>query len=201
MVWINFSFFATFLNVAHLYNGYGMEEKQLIEGCVRGESRARQALYELYAPAMLSVCQRYVGNRQTAQDLLHDGFVKLFTKIHSYRGTGSFDGWVRRIFVTTALEYLRRNKVMQQGDGIEKASHLEVEPDVSLFENLSPDNLFALIARLPYRCRTIFNMYAIEEYTHSEIAKELKINEGTSRSQYARARQLLQKILMDYDKL
>jgi len=174
-----------------------MEEKQLIEGCVRGESRARKMMYELHAPAMLSVCYRYVGNRETALDLLHDGFVKLFTKIHTYSGTGSFNGWMRRIFVTTALEHLRHNNVLHHTVDIETTDCMEEEPDVSLFEHLSADDLLSCITHLPNKYRTIFNMHAIEKYTHVEIAKELKLSESTVRSQYARARLMLQKIVMN----
>ncbi|MCL2501987.1 MAG: RNA polymerase sigma factor [Bacteroidales bacterium] len=174
-----------------------MEERQLIEGCRRGDSRARRALYELHASAMMSVCLRYVGNSDTARDLLHDGFVKLFTKIHSYSGRGSFNGWMRRIFVTTALEHLRRGRAWQRALGAEELEFQALESDVSPFEQLTADDLFACIARLPTKYRIVFNMYAIEEYPHIEIARELGISENTVRSQYARARQMLQKMLKE----
>ena len=174
-----------------------MEERQLIEGCVRGETWAQKKLYELHAPEMLSVCQRYVCNRETATDLLHDGFIKMFTKIHAYSGTGSFKGWMRRVFVTTALEHLRRNDVLRFGVDVESIVNQAEETDVSVFEHLSNDDLLACIARLPDKNRTVFNMHAIEGYTFVEIAAELRINESTSRTQYAKARQLLQKMVME----
>ncbi len=174
-----------------------MEEGQLIKGCIRGESWAQKTIYEQHAPAMMSVCQRYVNDRETARDLLHDGFVKMFTRIHTYSGTGSFNGWMRRIFVTTALEYLRRNDVLRYSIDVENVDFQLDNPDVSLFEHLSANDLFACIAQLPNGFRTVFNMHAIEGYTHVEIARELGISEGTSRSQYARARQLLRKMVMD----
>jgi len=174
-----------------------MEERQLIEGCVRGESWAQKAMYELYAPAMMSVCQRYVSNRETARDLLHDGFIKLFSKIHAYSRTGLFVGWMRRIFVTTALEHLRRNDVLRYSVDIESIDDQHEVGDISLFEHLSTDDLLICIARLPDKCRTVFNMHAIEGYTHIEIAGELGINESTSRSHYAKSRRLLQKMVMD----
>ncbi len=174
-----------------------MEEEQLIEGCVRGESWARKKIYELHAPAMMSVCQRYVCDRETARDLLHDGFVKMFTGIHTYTGTGSFNGWMKRIFVTTALAYLRRNDVLRYSIDLDNTGCQHEEPDISMFEHLSANDLFACIALLPDGFRTVFNMYAIEGFSHGEIAKELNISESTSRSQYARARQLLQKMVMD----
>ena len=174
-----------------------MEEEQLIEGCVRGEPWAQKMLYELHAPAMMSVCQRYVCSHEMAWDLLHDGFIKLYTKIHTYSGAGTFNGWMRRIFATTALEYLRRNDILRYSDEIDKIDFYAAETDVSLFEHLSADDLFACVANLPNGYRTVFNMHAIEGYSHVEIAKELKIGEGTVRSQYAKARRLLQKMVME----
>ena len=173
-----------------------MDEKQLIEGCVRGDSSAQRFLYELHAATMMSVCQRYVCNRETARDLLHDGFVKLFTKIHTYSGTGSFVGWMKRIFVTTALEYLRNKDVLRYSVEIESIDVQDEETDISLFKHLTINDLLNCIAQLPEKNRTVFNMHAIEGYTHVEIAGELGINESTSRTQYAKARQLLQKMVM-----
>lgn len=174
-----------------------MDERQLIEGCVRGESWAQKTIYEFHAPEMLSVCQRYTGNRETARDLMHDGFIKLFTKIHRYSGTGSFNGWMRRIFVTTALEHIRQKDVLRYSVDVEEVEQQVEDADISLFEHLSTNDLLVCIAGLPDRYRAVFNMYAIEGYTHAEIAGELGISEGTSRSQYARARQLLQKMVMN----
>jgi len=172
-----------------------MEDRQLIEGCIRGEPTAQKKIYELHAPAMMSVCQRYVKCRETARDLLHDGFVKLFTKVHTYSGTGSFNGWMRRIFVTTVLEYLRRNDVLKNSVDIESCEEQTVELDISIYEHISANELFESIANLPDIYRTVFNMHAIEGYTHIEIAEELEISDATSRTRYARAREMLQKIL------
>ena len=174
-----------------------MEERQLIEKCIRGESEARKMIYELHAPAMMSVCRRYAGNRETARDLLHDGFVRLFTNIHTYTGAGSFNGWMKRIFVTTALEHLRRNEILQYEADVDEFDYCDEEPDITLFDYLSADDLFDCVANLPDKSRTVFNMYAIEKYTHAEIANKMEINENTSRSQYLKARQLLQKMVID----
>jgi len=174
-----------------------MEESRLIEGCMRGETWAQKAVYEIYAPVMMSVCQRYVRCRETAKDLLHDGFAKLFTKFHTYTGTGSFNGWMRRIFVTTALEYLRRNDVLKNSVDIETLEYQKIEYDASIFEQLSADYLFECVENLPDIYRTVFNMHAIEGYKHVEIAETLKINEGAVRQRYATARQMLQKKVMD----
>ena len=174
-----------------------MEENKLIEGCVHGEPWAQKMLYESYAPAMMSVCHRYVCNRETAKDLMHDGFVKLFTKIHLYSGTGSFNGWMKRIFVNTALEHLRQNDVLRYSVDVEEMDVQIENADISLFERLSTNDLLACIARLPVRCRAVFNLHAIEGFKHVEIAGELGISESTSRSNYLRARRLLQKMVTD----
>ena len=173
-----------------------MDERKLIERCIRGDPKAQKALYEIYATTMMSVCRRYVSNRETAQDLLHDGFVKLFTKIHTYSGTGSFVGWMRRIFVTTALEHLRRKDVLRHSVNLESFDVQDEETDISVFEHLTTDDLLNCIAQLSEGYRTVFNMHAIEGYTHVEIARELGIKESSSRSQYAMARQLLQKMVI-----
>ncbi|MDR2848014.1 MAG: sigma-70 family RNA polymerase sigma factor [Bacteroidales bacterium] len=179
------------------------EEALLIEGCKDGNHQAQKMLYERYAPAMMSVCQRYTGNKDTARDLLHDGFVRLYTKIHTYSGAGSFGGWMRKVFVTTALEYLRRNDALKNSVDIDNADVLGIESaDVSAVEQLSADELFVCIMRLPDGYRTVFNLYAVEGYSYAEIAKELHLRESSIRSQYARARQMLQRILLskfEYD--
>lgn len=170
-----------------------MDELSLIAGCKRGESWARKELYELHAPAMMSVCMRYVGNKETAKDLLQDGFIKVYTKINTYSGTGSFKGWMRRVFVTTALEYLRRNDALKVSSNIDDYDDAMENMETSALERISADELLACIAELPYGYRTVFNLFAIEGYSHSEIAGILNINESTSRSQFIRARKALQK--------
>lgn len=170
-----------------------MEEQQLIAGCMRGESWARKKLYELHAPAMMSVCMRYINNRDTAKDVLQDGFIKVFTKINTYSGFGSFNGWMRRVFVTTALEYLRRNDILRASSNIDVYDDAIENVEISVIDQLSADELLACIAKLPNGYRTVFNLYAIEGYSHSEIANILNISESTSRSQFIRARKVLQK--------
>lgn len=169
-----------------------MNEQELIARCKRGEAAARAKLYELYAPTMMSVCMRYAGNRETAKDLLQDGFIKVFTKIDSYSGTGAFGGWVRRVFVTTALEHLRRNDTLRISTSIDNYEHVIEDVDVSAIERISADELQACIANLPSGYRTVFNLFAIEGYSHSEIAEMLGIGESSSRSQFVRARKQLQ---------
>ena len=176
-----------------------MEEELLIKKCVRGDPSAQRKIYEKYAPQMLAVCARYVKNKDVAIDLMHDGFIRLFTKIDTYTGTGVFAGWVRRIFVNTALEYLRHNDALKFSVDIDSAAYLSSE-DWSIIDKMSADELMSYITELPDKFRAVFNMYAVEGYSHAEIAKELNIQEVTSRTQYARAKQALQKIIKDNNK-
>jgi len=172
------------------------DEQELIAGCIEGKSWAQRAIYDSFAPAMMSVCVRYVADRETARDLLQEGFIKLFTKIESYSGTGAFGGWVRRIFVTTALEYLRQNDALKQSADIDEVGYHIENDEISVLEKISADDLMACVAQLSDGYRTVFNLYAIEGYSHAEIADMLGISEGTSRSQFMRARKILQKSVL-----
>ena len=169
------------------------DEQQLITGCKEGKSWAQKAIYDRYAAAMMSVCVRYVTDIETARDLLQEGFIKLFTKIDSFTGAGAFGGWVRRIFVTTSLEYLRQNDALKQSASIEEYGNYIENDDVTVLQKISADDLMACVAQLSDGYRTVFNLYAIEGYSHAEIAEMLGISEATSRSQFMRARKILQK--------
>ncbi|HIX86036.1 MAG TPA: sigma-70 family RNA polymerase sigma factor [Candidatus Parabacteroides intestinigallinarum] len=169
-----------------------MNEQQLIEGCRKGDRRAQKELYDTYSRKMMGVCLRYVDDRETARDLLQDGFVKVFTGLDSYAGSGSFEGWMRRIFVNCALEYLRRSDVLREATDLENTAEL-IHPDSSAISDLSAAELMRLVSELPTGFRTVFNMFAIEGYSHKEIGEMLGITESTSRSQYTRAKQLLQR--------
>lgn len=140
---------------------------------------------------MLGVCLRYINDRETARDVLQEAFVKIFTNLDTYSGNGSFEGWIRRIVVNTALEYLRKTDVLKESVGLDQSGEL-VEPDASAISMFSATDLMRLIQSLPDGFRTVFNLYAIEGYSHKEISEMLDITESTSRSQYVRARQLLQ---------
>ncbi len=169
-----------------------MNETQLIEGCRNRNRLAQKELYETFSGKMMGVCLRYVGEKETARDILQEGFVKVFTGIDSYSGSGSFERWMRKIFVNCALEYLRRNDILRDATSLENM----VEPSHnghSAITELSAAELMNLVNQLPYGFRTVFNMFAIEGYSHKEIGEMMDITESTSRSQYTRARQLLQK--------
>ena len=136
---------------------------------------------------------RYVNDRETARDVLQDGFVKVFTKIDTYSEKGAFAGWVRRIFVTTALEYLRNNNVLNEAVSLDDFNKEIEDTSADILKTLSAEDLQRCIAELPSGYRTVFNMYAVEGYTHNEIAEMLQITTNTSYSQFVRARNLLQK--------
>lgn len=164
---------------------------KLIESCIKGDRAAQKALYDSLAPRMFPLCIRYVGDRSLAEDILQEGFITLFTRLESYKGEGSFEGWARRIFVTTALMSLRKKDALKMSDDLEAARGLKTET-VSQVQNIGYKELMELIMTLPPGFRTVFNMYAIEGYSHKEISEMLGISETTSRTQLSRARIWLQ---------
>lgn len=176
-----------------------MTEREIIAGCLRGDPGSQRELYERYAASMFGICCRYVRDRAAAEDLLHDGFITVYTKMGEYRGEGSFEGWCRRIFVNTALGYLRRQKVMGIPDQLEGVRSLDTK-ETDAIEKMSGDELLRIVAELPDGYRTILNLYAVEGYSHKEIGEMLGISENTSRSQYSRARGRLIEVLNKIEK-
>jgi len=166
-------------------------EEEIIQGCVKRDPKAQRLLYEKYSHKMLAVCMRYMSGRAKAEDVMHDGFITVFEKIGSYNGIGSFEGWMRRIFVNMALMSLRKADVLKFSDELANAEW-EYSMESSAVSNISSKELMKLIASMPAGFRIVFNMYAIEGFSHQEIAKELNISEGSSRSQLSRARIWLQ---------
>lgn len=176
-----------------------MEECQLIEGCKRQDRKSQQIVYEQYGRVMYGICLRYSSDAESAQDLLHDGFMKVFSSIGSFEGKGSFEGWMKRIFVNLALENIRKDKLKKQfTEDIENLPENIPEEDDANVESLSEAELLNMIRELPPGYRSVFNLYAIENYSHKEISEALGIAEGTSRSQYIRARLFLQEKVKDY---
>ena len=167
-------------------------EEEIIRGCKAEERQSQKALYVRFSAKMYGVCLRYSKNREEAEDLLQDGFVKVFNHIHQYSGTGSFEGWIRRIMVNTALESLRKKKIEYSSFDVMDAEDSNFENAPEAFSKISANDLLEFVRQLPDGYRTIFNLFAIEGYQHNEIAEMLDISEGTSRSQLARARQILQ---------
>jgi RNA polymerase sigma-70 factor (ECF subfamily) len=166
-------------------------EYELIEQCRAGNRKAQKAIFDRLSPKMFPVCIRYVADRAIAQDILQEGFITLFQKIDTYKGDGSFEGWARRIFITSCLMYLRKNDAIKMSEELDSAYGLKAE-DITPIENIGYKELLKLITELPPGFRTVFNMYVLEDYTHKEIAEELGITEATSRSQLKRAREWLQ---------
>ena len=166
-------------------------DSELIALCKKGDRAAQKVLYDRLAPRMFPLCIRYVGDRMVAEDILQEGFVTLFTRLDSYKGEGSFEGWARRIFVTTALMNLRKKDALKMSDDLEAARGLKTDM-TSQTQSLGYKELMTLIMTLPPGFRTVFNMYAIEGFSHKEIAEMLGITETTSRTQLSRARVWLQ---------
>lgn len=164
---------------------------QLIKSCIKGNRESQKALYDLLAPRMFPVCIRYIGDRIEAEDVLQDGFVTLFTRLQDFKGEGAFEGWARKIFVTTALMELRRKDALKMSEDLETVRGMKAEATTQL-QNIGYKDLMKLITQLPPGFRTVFNMYAIEGYSHKEIGDILGISETTSRTQLSRARLWLQ---------
>ena len=156
-----------------------------------GDRRAQKAIYDALSGKMYAVCLRYMTDRESAEDVLQDGFVTLFAKLDSFSGEGSFEGWARKIFVNTALMSLRKNDVLKETTDVEAAWDVPGEAPTAI-QQMTYKEMYKAIAELPAGFRTVFNMYVVEGYTHAEIAEALGISETTSRSQLLRARALLQ---------
>ena len=170
-------------------------EEQLLKACRKGDRKAQQDLYEKFAPLMFALCQRYINDYAEAEDVLICGFTKVFAKIRQFKSEGSFEGWIRRVIVNEALSYIRRNKSMYLEVELENA---DCEPDYrQMHDQLEVEELQKMVNSLPSGYKTVFNLYAIEGFSHREIAQKLGISENTSKSQLSRARAHLQKRLIE----
>ncbi|MCL6523030.1 MAG: sigma-70 family RNA polymerase sigma factor [Thermoflavifilum sp.] len=166
-----------------------MDDRALVEACLKGRREAQLALYDRFAPRMMGICLRYTGNQADAEEVLQEGFISIFTHLHQFRFACPLEGWMRKIIVRMAVNYIRRKKWVMYGDGFPEESH-EVRPATN-GESAMERDLIQLILQMPKGYRTIFNLYVVEGYSHREIAELLGIDEGTSRSQFARARHWL----------
>lgn len=165
---------------------------ELVKLCLQGDSRAQKNLYDRFAPRMLGVCYRYVQNIHEAEDVLQEGFIRTFCYLKDFRGEGSLEGWIRKIVVTTALNYLKSQKNFRVEFEITTAREESLH-ELDALEKLENQEVMELIRQLSPGYRTVLNLFAIEGYSHKEIGIMLGINESTSRSQFVRARQLLLK--------
>lgn len=177
------------------YLACSMTEEELIKGCIREEKSYQQRLYKTYAGKMLVVCMRYTRNRQEAEDVLQDGFIRIFDNIRKFSFNGSFEGWVRRIMINCALRNFRKSSYQKEQIGI--AEDYDIPTNAKIYDKLSEQELMNMIDELPEGYKMVFNLYAIEGYSHKEIADIMDINEGTSRSQLNKARKYLQKKLLE----
>lgn len=166
-----------------------MNEQEIIRGCLRGSARCQRLLYERYASRMYAVCLRYARTPSDAADILQEGFIKVFTKLEQFQFQGSFEGWIRRIIINTALRTYQRQRYDYESSGWERLPESPVEPDA--IAQLSEVELLNVVSRLPDGYRMVFNLVAIEGYSHAEAAEMLGIQESTSRSQLTKARRWL----------
>ena len=174
-----------------------MSEKELIQACRANNRKAQKALYDRYAPVMLAICRRYVGVLEDAEDVMVEGFFKVFSKIDSYKGVGSFEGWIKRIMVNESLMFLRKNNPLKFSEELNDRIPGEEIPGIE--SRMTAEQIIALLDELPPGYRTVFNLFVIEGYKHREIAAELGISINTSKSQLilakARMAELVQKRL------
>jgi RNA polymerase sigma factor (sigma-70 family) len=164
-------------------------EATLVSDCLTGSRKHQKALYDLYSPMLFAICLKYTKNQMDAEDVLQEGFVKVFKNLHKFKGEGSFEGWMRRIFVNTAIEYLRSKRMATIGS--ESVENVLSDKQPTGLENLYKKDLLHSARTLSSGYKTVFQMYAVEGYSHKEIASTLGITESTSKSQFSRAKAAL----------
>lgn len=172
-----------------------MTEEAILQGCLKNNATAQKALYEKYSAKMLVVCYRYGHNREDAEDMLQEGFIKVFSQIHSFENRGSLEGWIRKIVVHTCINILKKNKRFNESVDIIHASSIQNREE-SIPSIIQAKEVVECIRMLPMGYKTVLNLYAIEGYSHREIASMLDVEESTSRSQYTRAKAMLEAILI-----
>lgn len=172
---------------------------QLIDACISNDRDAQRRLFDVYGGKMMSVCRRYSRSEAEAEDLLQEGFIRVFKYLHTYSKSGSFEGWMRRIFVNVALKTISKKRYSHESVGIDDLPENSIAP--SVISKMSADQIMQLVDQLPDGYRTVFNMYVVEGYSHKEIAKQLGVEEATSRSQLVKARRLLRDQITNMQKI
>ncbi|MEN9699230.1 MAG: hypothetical protein RLZZ301_428 [Bacteroidota bacterium] len=175
-----------------------MDEREIILGCIAGRPKAQKALFDKYAPKLFSVCLRYMKDRMRSEDVLQDSLVKIYAKLPEYKFEGAFEGWLRKIAVNSCLDQLRKDQKLLSDLNVDDVSY-RIERQDFIAEKLMADDLMKLIQALPDGYRVVFNMFAIEGFSHQEIAAHLNITESTSKSQYLRARAYLRERIEKID--
>jgi RNA polymerase sigma factor (sigma-70 family) len=171
-----------------------MTEEQMLAGSIKNNAAAQEELYHRFSPRMLGVCYRFAKNREDAEDMLQEGFIKVFTQLHQYRNEGALEGWIRRIVVHTCINILKKNKKFADSVDIMHANGIHIKEDM-IPSIMQAKQVVECIRLLPLGYRTVLNLYAIEGFSHKEIGDLLEIGESTSRSQYTRAKAMLEDIL------
>ena len=174
-------------------SNHTLSESDLIQGCIDGSRQTQEILYKRFSPKMYSVCLRYSGNVEDANDLLQEGFIKIFKNLEKFRGDGSFEGWIRRIFVNTSIEHFRKKVKLYNVADVQENTIEAVE--LNALDSMAEKDIIFLVNELAPGYKAVFNMHVIEGYSHKEIADILGITEGTSKSQLARAKGVLKKSL------
>jgi len=172
-----------------------MTEEYIIAGCLHKEPSAQRELYTRFSPKMLAVCYRFAQSREDAEDMLQEGFIKVFTQIHTFQNKGAFEGWIRRIIVHTCINFLKKYKKFSDSVDLANADYVYIKEE-TIPSIMQAKQVTECIRHLPIGYRTVLNLYAIEGYSHREIAIMLDIEESTSRSQYTRAKTMLENILI-----
>jgi len=184
------------IHTTHKHNANALSiQQQLLEGCIRQDRKCQKRLYEQYYGRMMAVCMRYTNNYEEARDILHEGFMKVFSNIARYQPSHSLNSWIRRIMVNTAIDHYRKNKKHHNQVDLEHAAHKHDNTTYNVLENLSAKEILKLVQALSPAYRTVFNLYVIEGFNHREIAGKLGISEGTSKSNLAKARAKLRKMI------
>lgn len=176
-----------------------LTDEELIIGCLRNEAACQKELFDRYAGRLLGVCHRYARNKSDAEDILQDAFIKIFEKLDQFRGQGSFEGWMRKITVNTALKKYSLLRYQKEMSGFEVTDQFDKGNPESTHSKLGEKDLIRLINNLPDGYRLVFNLYVMEGYQHEEIATMLNIQPGTSRSQLVKARLMLQKQILELE--
>lgn len=176
-----------------------MTDLELAKRCTTGDREAQRVLFTQHSRLMMTVCLRYADNRQEAEDMLQEGFIKVFAHINQYEGKGALGGWIRKVMVNTALNYLRQQKHHRKLADVEAAEEVEAL-DSDAVESMSADDLIKLISTMPSGYRTVFNLFAVEGYSHKEISEMMNITESTSKTQFLKARNWLMKNLTSIEK-
>ncbi|MEN7548886.1 sigma-70 family RNA polymerase sigma factor [Rapidithrix thailandica] len=181
-----------------------LNEDELVKGCIKGERKAQKQLYDTFSKKMMGICMRYSKKSEDAEDILQEAFIKVFKNIKKFRGESSLFYWIKRIVINTAINYHRSKLYLYPMVDVQEL-HSLADKEFTL-SNFQYKDLLIFLKKLPTGCQVIFNLYAIEGYQHKEIAEQLGISEGTSKSQYARAKSLLRDMISEaesnqYEKL